>query len=813
MILPIEEALTDLLTALRDEGRAVLQAPPGAGKTTRVPLALLESGMVQGRILMLEPRRIATRAAAERMAETLSEPVGKTIGYRMRGEAKTSAATRIEVVTEGILTRMIQSSPDLEGVGCVIFDEFHERSIHADMGLALCLEIREALRPDLMLLVMSATLDAEPVAALMGDAPLITSAGRAFPVDVIHADKPRTGGWRTLGRDVAEVIRHAMVDQAGSALVFLPGAGEIRAVARALGTVDAHTEVCPLYGGLPFKEQRRAIRPAPDGHRKIVLATSIAETSLTIEGVRIVIDAGLARRARYDPGSGMSRLVTERVTRAEATQRQGRAGRTSPGTCYRMWTKGEEGAMRAFPPPEIAAADLTPLALDLAQWGAETLPFLTAPPEGTLAEARGLLTRLGALDASGQITAHGQAMARLPTHPRLAHMLLTAPCKTAAELAALLSGRDILRGADQSDMTLRLRTLRGDKGRDADPAALADARAEVKRLTQMMPKGCSDLSAGAILSLAYPDRIALRRPGDAARCLMSGGKGAMLRPDDGLATQRMLIAADLDGDQTEARIRAALPVSEGEIRTLHNNRLCEVRICEWSKRHRRVEARERVMLDALILEDRRWPDATEDAIAAAATDGIRLLGLQALGWSKPAIRLAGRVNWLNARGATLPDMTDVALTETLDWLTPYLGRCRDAEALGRLDPLSALEAMLDWDARQTLDTLAPTHFTAPTGSRVAINYDGDNGPAIAIRLQEMFGLSRHPTIGPDHVPLRIDLLSPAGRPVQMTSDLPGFWASSYADVRRDMRGRYPRHPWPEDPLNADPTRRVKPRGT
>ncbi|MBB5514582.1 ATP-dependent helicase HrpB [Rubricella aquisinus] len=815
MTLPIEEALPGLLAALAQAGQAVLQAPPGAGKTTRVPLALLEEGRITGRILMLEPRRIATRAAAERMADTLGEPVGARVGYRMRGEAKTSPETRIEVVTEGILTRMIQSSPDLEGIGCVVFDEFHERSIHADLGLALCLEIREALRPDLHLLVMSATLDAEPVAQLMGDAPLITSAGRAFPVTLHHAEQPPRRDWRGFAPDVAETIHRALAHNAGSALVFLPGAGEIRAVARALGPLPENTMLCPLYGGLPFKEQRRAIRPAPTGQRKVVLATSIAETSLTIEDVRIVIDAGLARRARYDPGSGMSRLVTERVTKAEATQRQGRAGRVAAGTCYRMWTKGEEGALAAFPPPEIAAADLAPLALDLALWGADTLPFLTPPPEGTLAEARGLLQRLGALDTSGQITAHGRAMAKLPTHPRLAHMLLAAPSRQTAQIAALLSGRDILRGADQADMGLRLKVLAGQDRGAADPSALSDAQAEAARLARLIPKGGDGAqSAGAILSLAYPDRIGLRRAGDAPRFLLSGGKGAALRNEDALAGQRMLVAADLDGDQTEARIRMALPVSESEIRALHADRLREVRICEWSRRHRRVEARERLMLDALVLEDRRWPNAPEDAIAMAAAEGVGHLGLSALGWSKAALRLRGRVMWLRQRGSEeMPDLSDAALAADLDWLMPYLGRCRDADALYRLDPLPALEALLDWPARQMLDTLAPTHFTAPTGSRVAIDYDGEGGPALAIRLQEMFGLSAHPTIGPDHVPLRIDLLSPAGRPVQMTSDLPGFWASSYADVRRDMRGRYPRHPWPEDPLTADPTRRAKPRGT
>ncbi len=809
--LPIDAVLPALIAALREHGRAVLQAPPGAGKTTRVPLAMLDAGLTPGRIVMLEPRRLAARAAAERMAEARGEAAGETVGYRMRGTTKVSARTRIEVVTEGILTRMIQSDPDLPGIGALIFDEFHERSLNADLGLALAWEVRGALRPDLILLAMSATLDAAPVAALMDDAPVITAQGRSYPVTLHWADQPLPPGAR-IAPAVAEAVLAALPETEGGVLVFLPGESEIRQTAALLAQhLPGGCVICPLYGALPFEQQRAAIAPVAQG-RKIVLATAIAETSLTIEDIRVVIDAGRARRARFDPASGMSRLVTERVTRAEATQRAGRAGRVAPGACHRLWTRGEEGALAAFPPPEIAAADLTALALDLALWGSADLAFLTPPPAPALAEARGLLTDLGALDAAGRITTHGRALAALPLHPRLAHMLLVAGAQ-GAPLAALLSERDPLRGAPV-DLSLRLAALSGryDGPGSCDPATRDRIRAEAARLRRGLPHHTppdrAPLSPGALAALAYPDRIGLRRKGGAARYILSGGKGAVIAADDPLAGQRLIVVTDLDGDLREARVRQAAVLGEGELRDLFGHRMTIAHLCEWSHREGRVLARRQERLGALVLDDRPWPDAPADALAAAMCAGIRALGLRITG---AAALLRARVELLRAGGADLPDMSDDGLLASLeDWLAPYLDGVRSAADWRAFNPAEALRAMLTHDQRQKLDRAAPAHFTTPLGRAVPIDY-GAPAPEITLRLQEMFGVTSHPTVG--RTPLRVTLLSPGGKPVQTTTDIPGFWASSYADVRRDMRGRYPRHPWPEDPTQAEPTLRAKPRGT
>ncbi|MFT7593514.1 MAG: ATP-dependent helicase HrpB [Paracoccaceae bacterium] len=818
--LPIDLVLPDLIAALRAHGTAVLQAPPGAGKTTRVPLALLDAGLVQGRIVMLEPRRLAARAAAERMAETLGEPVGQTVGYRIRGQSKVSRATRIEVVTEGILTRMLQSQPDLPGIGAVIFDEFHERSLNADLGLALCLEVAGALRDDLVLMAMSATLDAGPVSALMG-APLITSEGRSFAVETRWLERP-LGPKARRGDALVDLVVQAELDTratggtvatGGGILVFLPGEGEIRRAAGALAQkLPQGCEIRPLYGALPFAEQRAAIAPLAKGHtgRKVVLATSIAETSLTIEDVRVVVDAGQSRRARFDPGSGMSRLVTERVTRAEATQRTGRAGRVAEGVCYRLWTRGEEGAQRAFPPAEIEAADLTGLALELALWGADpgALAFLTPPPEGALAEARGLLRLLGALDDKGLITAHGRVLAALPLHPRLAHMLACAGPE-AAMLAALIADRDPLRGAP-CDLGLRLEALRDPRGFAArrpyqvDRGALERIRAEGKRLRSRAPAGVGAFSPAEMAALAYPDRIGLRRKGDAPRFVMSGGKGAVMRDSDALAGARLIVATDLDGDPREARIRLALQISDAEVRAQFGDQIGWQDVCEWSKRERRVIARQQERFGALVLEDRIWKDPPEDAVAHAMLDGVRELGLRLDG---AAGRLAARVELVRATGADVPDFSALGLLETLeDWLLPMLGGARSVADWKRFDLLPALKAALRWEQAQMIDQRAPPAFTTPLGRRVPIEY-GSEGPEIALRLQELFGVTRHPESA--GVPLKITLLSPAQRPVQVTQDLPGFWAGSYGDVRKDMRARYPRHPWPEDPTQADPTLRAK----
>ena len=805
--LPIEAALPELVRALDAKGRAVLVAPPGAGKTTRVPLALLEAGLGGGgRILMLEPRRLAARAAAARLAESLGEAVGERVGYRIRGEKRVSKATRIEVVTEGILTRMLQSDPSLEGIGAVIFDEFHERSLNADLGLALTWEARGALREDLVVLVMSATLDAQPVAALLDDAPVVVSQGRAWPVETRWLERPPDKRAR-LEHLVADKVVEALAQAEGDILVFLPGEGEIRRALAALSRVlPGAVEALPLYGALDFKAQRVALRPAPDGRRRVVLATSIAETSLTIPGVRIVIDAGLARRARLDPGNGMARLVTERVSKAEAEQRRGRAGRVAPGLCYRLWTRGSEGAMAAFAPAEIEVADLSALALELALWGAgdgEGLAFLTPPNPGILAEARALLCRLGALDHDGRITGHGREMARLPLHPRLAHMLLRAG-RGAAALAALAQARDPMARGAGADMELRLRALeRPDDA--ANRAVLAEIRRETKRLARMAGPDAG-LTLAQMAALAWPDRVALLRGGETTRYLLSGGYGAALDETDALAGQRLLVVVETDGARRDARIYRAFAFSEAELRAVHGEAIAWHDICQWDARARKVVARRQERFGALVLDDRIWRDAPREAQARAMLDGVRALGLNP---SDGARRFMARVELVRALGHDLPEMSEAALMGRLeDWLLPYLGGVRSAEAWKRFDLLPALRGMLDWKQTALLDRLAPAHYQSPLGRKVAVEY-GPEGPKISVRLQEMFGLREHPRIAGQ--PLRITLLSPAGRPVQTTSDLPGFWANTYGDVRKDMRGRYPKHPWPEDPLAADPTRRAKPR--
>ncbi|MFT4014185.1 MAG: ATP-dependent helicase HrpB [Paracoccus sp. (in: a-proteobacteria)] len=799
--LPIDAVLPALIRALEGHGRAVLMAPPGAGKTTRVPLALLP--VIRDRIVMLEPRRLAARASAERMAETLGEPLGATVGYRIRGEAV--PGRRIEVVTEGILTRMLQSDPSLDGIGCVIFDEFHERSLNADLGLALAWEARQALRPDLALLVMSATLDAEPVAALLDAAPVIRSDGRAFPVETRWLDRPLPPGARLIPEAV-RLIAQALAETrelGGTLLAFLPGEGEIRRTAAAL---DVGVEVVPLFGAMDFKAQRAALQPAPG--RRVVLATSIAETSLTIPGVKVVVDAGRARRARFDPGSGMSRLVTERVSRAEAEQRRGRAGRVAPGVCYRMWARAEEGALPAFAPPEIAVADLAGLALELANWGSDgtDLAFLTPPPGGALAEARALLRDLGALDMGDRITDHGRALAALPLHPRLAHMLLVAG-RGAADLAALLAERDPLSGAP-TDLALRLGAIRDARayaGRHpwpANPATLARIRDEAKRLRRMATAS-RDLSPGAMAALAYPDRIGLRRKGDQPRHVLSGGKGAVLPEGDPLSGQRLIVATDLDGDTREARIRMAAPLAEDEVRALFGDRIELVETVEWSRRDGRILARRQERLGALVLSDRALDDPDPAAMARAAFEGLRLIGLT---FTPAAARLRARI-------ALVPDLgpvDDASLLADGDWLLPFLTRARSQSDLRALDLTEALKARIGWDGQQRLDREAPAHFVTPLGRKVPIDYDHET-PSIELKLQELFGLARHPVVGGRA--LRIFMLSPGGKPVAVTSDLPGFWAGGYAEVRKDMRGRYPRHPWPENPLDADPTTRAKPRGT
>ena len=656
----------------------------------------------------------------------------------------------------------------------------------------------EALRDDLILLAMSATLDADPVAQVM-DAPILTSAGKSFDVEPRWLDAPLRKETR-FEAAMADLIRSAHDAEPGGILAFLPGEGEIRRTAALLSDLP---NVQPLFGAMDLKAQRAAVSPSK--LRKIVLATAIAETSLTIPDIRIVVDGGRARRAKFDPSSGMSRLVTEKVTRAEATQRAGRAGRVAPGVAYKLWTRGEDGALAAFPPPEISAGDLASFALEMAIWGAgeDSLRFVTPPHEGRLAEARGVLQMLGALDEKHRITEHGRQLARQPLHPRLAHMLVTAG-RQAAVLAALLSDRDPLRDRG-TDLTLRLRALDrpGDFGASVHRGAVQRIRDEGKRLARGL-QDAPPLSLAAMAALAYPDRIGMRRPGKAPRYILSGGKGAVLPEGDALAGAPLIVATDLDGNPREARIRQAATLALSELEDLFADQISWSDICVWSKRDRAVQARTQRRFGALVLEDKPWHDAPPEAVAAAMLEGVRQLGLSP---SKAARRLMARAALM---GDDFPDLAEPALIDTLDdWLLPHLDGVKTAADWKAFDILPALQAHLGWDAMQHLDRAVPAHFETPLGRRIPIDYDGET-PGIAVRLQEMFGVTEHPRVGAQ--PLQVTLLSPAQRPVQVTADLPGFWANSYADVRKDMRGQYPKHPWPEDPTQADPTLRAKPRG-
>jgi ATP-dependent helicase HrpB len=837
--LPIEDALPELRAALAGAGAAVLQAPPGAGKTTRVPLALLgQPWLPDQRVVMLEPRRLAARAAAARMAHTLGERVGDTVGHRVRSDTRVGPRTRVEVVTEGVLTRMLQHDAALEGVGLLIFDEFHERSLHADLGLALALQSRAVLREDLRILVMSATLDGGPVAALLGGAPVVTSQGRSWPVDTRYLDRPVEG---RLAPAVASAVRRALDEQAGGdVLVFLPGAGEIRQVEAMLldGALPGGTWVAPLYGSLPPEAQDRAIAPSAPGRRKVVLATSIAETSLTIEGVRVVVDCGWMRVPRFSPRTGMTRLETVRVSRASADQRRGRAGRLGPGVCYRLWPEHLHAGRPAHGRPEILDADLAPLALELSAWGVADpaeLAWLDLPPAAAFSQARELLRELEALDAAGAITPHGRRMAGLALHPRLAHMLLRAAAAghgaTACDLAALLSERDVLRtdtGTSEGDVRIRLHLLR-DAGRGRNPPGFvrghrvdregvrraATEAARLRRHLRLSADARGDeAAAGLVLAFAYPDRIAQRRPGGGGRFLLRSGRGAAFAGPDALASEPYLVVPELDGQGRESRVYLAAPVSVDDLREHFGGQTRTADEVAWDAGARAVRARRRERLGALVLRESAVRDPDPDAVAAALLEGIRSEGLAALPWTDGARRTRERIAFLHhVDPAGWPDVSDPALEDAMDeWLAPHLHGLRTAEDLRALDLASALLALLPWDRRAALDELAPTHVAVPSGSRIAIDYSDPAAPVLAVRLQEMFGLSDTPRVARGAVPLTLHLLSPAHRPVQVTRDLAGFWRGSYFEVRKDLRGRYPRHPWPDDPLTAPPTRRAKPRG-
>jgi ATP-dependent helicase HrpB len=833
--LPIEDVLPSLLDTLLTRTNVLLTTPPGAGKTTGVPPALLSAPWLQKKkLLLLEPRRLAARAAAHRMAAMRREPVGGTVGYRMRLDTKVGPHTRIEVVTEGILTRLLQHDPSLGGYGIVLFDEFHERSLQADLGLALCLESQRLFRPDLRLLVMSATLDCGPVAALLGQAPVIVGEGRMFPVETRYLEQPLTGH---LDAAVTQVIRRSLAVDEGSLLVFLPGMADIRRVERRLldARLDESILIAPLHGDLPQAAQDTAIAPASPGTRKVVLATSIAETSLTIDGVRVVIDAGLLRVPRFDPRSGMTRLETIRVTQDSAEQRRGRAGRLEPGICYRLWTEREQAALAARRPPEILDADLAPLLLDLAQFGAadpSELSWLTPPPGGALAQARDLLTRLGALDATGHITPHGGEMAELALHPRLAHMLIKSvpPGLTdlACDLAALLGEQDLLRGPDgwrNADLRLRLDVLQGrldhvaggtvDRGLATRITRTADVwRKQLTRRPPERSRAAHDdhHAAGRLLALAYPDRIAQRQPGTDARYLLTNGRGALFVNPDPLAMEPYLVVADLDAGSQWARIDLAAPIARDEIEHLYADQIVTEDAVAWDGKTKSVRASRRRRLGAIVLSEEALSKPDAGLLTQALLAGVRQAGLSILAWTPELRQWRARIRFLRrVEGAEAwPDLSEEALLRTLDeWLGPCIVGMTTLERVSRTDLSEALQTLLTWEQRRRLDRLAPTHVTVPSGSAIRMDYDQPEVPVLAVRLQEMFGCKETPRVAAGKIPVMLHLLSPAKRPVQVTQDLASFWMNGYPDVRKELRGRYPKHHWPDDPLAALPTAKTK----
>ena len=843
MLLPIEPVLPALASALADSRAAVLVAPPGAGKTTRVPLALLDAPWLDGRkILMLEPRRVAARAAARRMAATLGEEVGRTVGFRVRADTRVGRETRIEVVTEGVLTRMLQSDPTLDDAGLVIFDEFHERSLHADLGLALVIHARAILRPELRVLVMSATIDGAAVGALLDSAPVVVSEGRSFPVETRWLGRPAD---TRIEAPMARAIRGALASDEGDVLAFLPGAREIRGVAGMLGrdTLPPNVDVVPLFGALAGTEQDRALVAAPRGRRKVVLATSIAETSLTIDGVRVVVDSGLSRLPRFDPGPGMTRLETVRVSRASADQRRGRAGRTATGVCYRLWSEHDHLGLVAQSPPEILAADLTAFGLELAVAGIDdpaTLRWLSPPPDGALAQARELLIALGALDALGRVTAHGRAMTSIGAHPRLAHMLLHAAGAGAFDLgsrvAALLADRDIIRvdraGANV-DVSLRLDLLANDRGASGglapgltvDHDGLRRVQQDARHLEERVrtaararqpaavpaSQALGDRpSLGALVALAYPDRVARRRDGQPGRFVMRSGAGAVLAESQPLTGSEWLAIAELDGRRGEARIHLAAHLDEREVRQLFAADIVRTERVGFEPTSGTVVARRTDSLGAITMTDVVIGNPDPTLVAHAFAREVASRGVASLPWSEAATRIRARLAFARFVSDEWPDVSDQSLGATMEeWLGPSLAGLRRLDELRGIDLGARLLDRLDWRQRALFDEIAPSHLVVPTGSRIAIDYSDPRAPVLAVRLQEMFGLAETPRIGGGRVPLVLHLLSPAQRPVQVTRDLAGFWRTSYFDVRKDMRGRYPRHHWPEDPLGAAPTRGIK----
>jgi ATP-dependent helicase HrpB len=823
--LPVKAVLPEIGNGLSQHRRAVLSAPPGAGKTTLVPLFLLDAPWRgDGRVILLEPRRLAARAAAGRMASLLGEEIGERVGYRMRLDSRISARTRIEVVTEGVFARMVLDDPELKGVAAVLFDEFHERSLDADVGLALALDVQEALREDLRILVMSATLDVERVSALLGHPPVITSHGRAYPIDIRHADRaPAERIEDAMARTIAEAHR----TEAGSILAFLPGQAEIkRTIERLAGRLPETTDIIGLYGTLSQAEQDKAIRPVGGGRRKVVLATSIAETSITIDGVRIVIDSGLQRLPAFEASTGITRLETVRVSKASADQRAGRAGRTEPGIAIRLWHPGQTAALPAFTPPQILSSDLAGLVLDLSHWGVTdpaTLSFLDPPPVAAWREARALLVSLGALDADGRLTEAGQKIRRLALPPRLAAMAVGAAADGAAlpacELAVLLTEQGL--GGPSVDLEDRLRQFRFDRSPRGEAARNLARRmaAELgarRRDTSMEGVGAASqphTHAGPLLIRAFPDRIALQR-GGRGRFVMANGRGAELPETERLSGASMLVIADLTGSAGRHRILSAAEIRREDIEAALPSAITTLNETVFDRQSRQVRSRRVTRIGAIILDDTPQPRADGPDAARALAEGVRMLGLDVLPFSKEARQLRDRMAFLHkGLGEPWPDVSDDALLAHLEeWFVPFQF---DPRGLSDIPPGSltqGLMSMVPPAASRDLAVLVPTHFEAPTGNRHPIRYDGDS-PVLAIRVQELFGLTIHPSIGGGRIPLVLELTSPGQRPIQTTRDLPGFWAGSWKDVRAEMRGRYPKHPWPEDPAHATPTARAKPRGT
>ncbi|WP_417794095.1 ATP-dependent helicase HrpB [Terasakiella pusilla] len=822
---PVKETFPALKSALQNNTCAILEAPPGAGKTTLVPLTLLgEDWLSDQKIIMLEPRRLAAKMAAARMASLLGEKVGQTVGYRIRQEKQVSAHTRIEVVTEGILTRLIQNDPELNGVGLVIFDEFHERNLQGDLGLAFCLETQEALREDLRVLVMSATLDGDALQTFLKGAPRITSEGRSYPVETRHLPRPEKFD---LARDTASAIKQAFREEGGNILAFLPGEGEIRKTQSILqDSFGGRDDVllAPLYGALPPKQQDLAIAPTKAGVRKIVLATTIAETSLTIEGIRVVVDCGQKRVARFDPARGLSKLETVRVSKASAEQRKGRAGRMEAGVCYQLWPKAETQALQDRDRPEILEADLAPFVLELAAWGVQDitdLRLLDTPPERSLADARALLQELDALDKDFRLTAHGRQMQSLSLHPRLAHMVLTAQqhsdedAALACHIAAILHDGPILKGKAGSDLrdSLRLltdgkpdpQTAKGPFHRARETAKTLKARLKLSKV-----QASNAAETGALLALAFPDRIAKSRGKNSPDYLLQNGMGACLEDDSRLLGEDYLVVTHLDGSRAKGRIFSAAPLSEQDIRSAYHTHIQVQNVVEWDQKSQSARAEKQERFGAIVFKATQLSDIDPDLIKQALCQGVRKNGLHTLNWTEEAKSLCQRIRFLRHYSDHWPDFSDEALLETLeDWFSPFIGTASRLEHLKKIDLHAALLARLTWEDQQQMEKLAPTHYRVPSGSNIRLDYSSVKKPVLAVKLQEMFGHPDTPSIHNGDCKLSIHLLSPAGRPLQITENLASFWQTAYDSVKKEMKGRYPKHPWPDDPLTAQATNKTK----